>query len=177
MAAVTKYSPLPLGAARTNLAKRERGLLLDMGHMPQAEPSPRVLPPPAWLMGNLKITSHGKTTQIGKKGITDWKSVSQNATTSTTTGVTMSTSTVAVGNYTEPSHLPEISLLPSCPGASSPTKNLKKKLTPMTNLTTSMNPNVSFNSQLDANYFSTPVSNKLPYEVEDAINIIIICRY
>lgn len=165
----TKYSPLPLGAARTNLAKRERGLLLDVGHMPycvngheggpkqqpHGDPSPRVLPPPAWLMGNLKITSHGKTTQIGKKGVTDWKSVSQNNATSTTGPMSL------ISNP-EANHLPEISLLPSCPGASSPTKVLKKKLTPMSNLTTSMHPNVSFNNNninnLDSNYFATPVS-------------------
>lgn len=165
--AATKYSPLPLGAARTNLAKRERGLLLDVGHLPygtnstahevgkQTEPSPRVLPPPAWLMGNLKITSHGKTTQIGKKGITDWKSVSQNATTGSTNAQLGGGGGggQAITN-SESNHLPEISLLPSCPGASSPTKVLKKKLTPM-----SMHPNVSFNTNnLDANYFQTPVS-------------------
>lgn len=167
----TKYSPLPLGAARTNLAKRERGLLLDVGHMPyphegkqqphqQLDPSPRVLPAPAWLMGNLKITSHGKTTQIGKKGgggMTDWKSVSQNSTTTTTTSSTTNAHAGQAANA-ELNHLPEISLLPSCPGALSPTKNLKKKLTPMTNLTTSMHPNVSFNNALDASYFATPVS-------------------
>lgn len=150
----TKYSPLPLGAARTNLAKRERGLLLDVGHLPYAatthhevtvkatEPSPRVLPTPAWLMGNLKITSHGKTTQIGKKGMTDWKSVSQNTNTASNASTTGETS----------SHLPEISL------PTGPTKNLKKKLTPMTNVTTNLHPNVSFNNAIDANYFTTPVS-------------------
>lgn len=154
-----------MGTARTNLAKRERGLLLDVGHLPytqetiakQGDPSPRVLPPPAWLMGNLKITSHGKTTQIGKKGLTDWKSVSQNTTTTTSTTNAHAGATA----NTELNHLPEISLLPSCPGALSPTKNMKKKLTPMTNLTSSMHPNVSFNNALDASYFTTPVSEEL----------------
>lgn len=112
----------------------------------RADPSPRVLPTPAWLMGNLKITSHGKTTQIGKKGVTDWKSVvgSQNTTN-------------PIGN-TENGHLPEISL-PSCPGALSPAKNLKaKRLVPMTNLTASMHPPQNYANNLDGNYFATPVS-------------------
>lgn len=169
----TKYSPLPL-ATRPSLAKRERGLLLDVGHLPYgttaipsengsakpAEPSPRVLPP-AWLMGNnLKITSHGKTTQIGKKGITDWKSVSQSqGATATTTTNTNATGVAAaaitnahVGSTVTGESSHQISL-PSCPGALSPTKNLKKKLTPM--------PNVNFSGTLESNYFATPVSSFL----------------
>lgn len=79
----TKQSPLNFGA-RTNLAKRDRGLLLDTGLSPflfgttNTDVSPRVLPPPPWLTGtsNLKITSQGKTTQIGKRGVvTDWKTI------------------------------------------------------------------------------------------------------
>lgn len=134
----------------------------DNGSAKPVEPSPRVLPP-AWLMGNnLKITSHGKTTQIGKKGITDWKSVSQGAPVTTTTanaitGAAAAAITNAHVGVSESNHLPDISL-PSCPGALSPTKNLKKKLTPMTNLTTSMHPNGTFSGTLDSNYFATPVS-------------------
>lgn len=143
-------------------------MLLDVGHLPyetttvgkqQQEPSPRVLPTPAWLMGNLKITTHGKTTLIGKKGgggVTDWKSVSQNAANSTaiSTNNAHLGSNLPMTNAEQANHLPEISV----PGqiTSSPTKNLKKKLTPMTNLTMH-HPNVSFSNNLDSSYFNTPV--------------------
>lgn len=161
--AAIKCSPLPLGAARTNLAKRERGLVLDSVHHldnSKSDPSPRVLPTPAWLMGNSKITSHGKTTQIGKKGITDWKSVS---------GQNNANITGTINN-SENGHLPDI-ILPSCPGALSPAKILKpKKLNPMTNLTQTA-PN--FAKNLEGSLFATPVSDSTEKEVLDILIIFL----
>lgn len=108
---------------RPTLVKRERngtdntGNLMPLGTLESGafkEASPRILPPPPWLSGNLKVMAQGKVTQIGKRGITDWKSVG-------------TTSKTAV----EPSEF----LLPNCPGAStSPYKGNKKKLSPMSNL-------------------------------------------
>ena len=107
-------------------------------HHPVKEPSPRTLPPPPWLTGNLKITSHGKTTQIGngngKRRITDWKSVGIN---NNGHGAELSSSKNhngdSVNGGTE-------FILPNCPGATlSPYKssqsnsNAKKKLSPMPN--------------------------------------------
>lgn len=67
--------------------KRDKGTLLDVGLLPLGgttpetlkDVSPRILPPPPWLTGNLKVSSHGKITQIGKRGvITDWKTIGGN---------------------------------------------------------------------------------------------------
>lgn len=125
------FSPLNF-TGRNNLVKRDRGILLDVGLSPYGynsgdisaanilskEPSPRVLPPPQWLTGNLKITSQGKTTQIGKRGITDWKTISSS-------NPALSTSIPIPGKD-------DLFTLPNCPGAStSPYKGLKKKLSPM----------------------------------------------
>lgn len=132
--------------------KRERPLL-DVGLMPLGvntpelakDVSPRILPPPPWLTGNLKVTAQGKTTQIGKRGITDWKSVgtittaagaAAAAATTTISGSTtngqqgaMTKSTTAAG---DPSCGNNEFLLPNCPGATaSPYKGNKKKLSPM----------------------------------------------
>lgn len=103
----SKHSPTPLQqlGLRASLTKRERGLILNttsgvgsnllLGTMNSVnsnsnnnnngnninstnETSPRLLQPPPWLMGNVKITSQGKITQIGasKRGMTDWKTIS-----------------------------------------------------------------------------------------------------
>lgn len=103
----SKHSPTPLQqlGLRASLTKRERGLILNttsgvgsnllLGTMNSInsnsnnnnngnninstiETSPRLLQPPPWLMGNVKITSQGKITQIGasKRGMTDWKTIS-----------------------------------------------------------------------------------------------------
>lgn len=113
------------------------------------EPSPRLLPPPQWLTGNLKMTSiHGKNTQIGaatnainvngnsKRRITDWKSV----------GLANNTAT-GPKQFTDNNNSSNIDfVLPNCPGATvSPKKssnihstsnnNLKKKLSSLSNVT------------------------------------------
>lgn len=122
---------------------------LGMINTPDAankDASPRILPPPPWLTGNLKVTAHGKTTQIGKRGVTDWKSVGGTMSTTNVAGSTMNgtapgaatipssttlKSTTAPGNET----LNHEFLLPNCPGAStSPFKSTagnRKKLSPM----------------------------------------------
>lgn len=109
------------------------------------EPSPRILPPPQWLTGNLRLTGQGgggggKGAQIGnstnnnnggKRRITDWKSV----------GITNGNkyaSTMQMQNenvYNGGNDL----VLPNCPGAtispkkSSNNNSLKKKLPAMGN--------------------------------------------
>lgn len=119
------------------------------------EPSPRLLPPPQWLTGNLKMTSiHGKnSTQIGaatnainvngnsKRRITDWKSVGMN---NAAAGPKQCTD----NNNTSNSNCNIDFVLPNCPGATvSPKKssnnngnstsnnNLKKKLSSLSNVT------------------------------------------
>lgn len=99
----------------------------------QKEPSPRILPPPPWLTGNLKLTAQGKHIQIGngtngKRRTTDWKSVGIN------------------GNVIQRSSQDNDLVFPNCPGATvSPQKTnsfnnvSKKKLSPMYNLTQSIN--------------------------------------
>lgn len=118
--------------------KRDRPHI-DMALMPLGstdttkEVSPRVLPPPPWLTGNLKVSSQGKTTQIGKRGITDWKSI----------GGKHTSSDLGISNHQYNHHLPSSSsdfLLPDCPGASiSPYKaSGKKKLTPMVSVSSEL---------------------------------------
>lgn len=115
------------GHTRAPLVKRERhhtdnvntSNLMPLGSLESGtlkDTSPRILPPPPWLSGNFKVMAgqQGKSTQIGKRGMTDWKSI----------GTTSKTSV-------EPSEF----LLPNCPGAStSPYKGNKKKLSPMSTL-------------------------------------------
>lgn len=99
------------------------------------EPSPRILPPPQWLTGNLKLTAQGKNTQIsnsqingsnmnGKRRITDWKTV----------GISSNNGTTHKYNESSNNEL----ILPNCPGATtSPKKSnnnsLKKKLSSLSN--------------------------------------------
>ncbi|XP_037025387.1 cyclin-dependent kinase-like 4 isoform X2 [Bradysia coprophila] len=119
-----------LNTARPSLVKRDRPHI-DLGLIPlglgvTTEPStkdlsPRILPPPPWLTSsNIKVNTvntHGKPSQITKRSLTDWKSVG------TITGTAKSNA---------PSEANEF-LLPNCPGASSPLKGNRKKLSPMVN--------------------------------------------
>lgn len=94
------------------------------------ESSPRILPPPQWLTGSLKLTSQGKIGNAinasngnSKRRITDWKSVG-----------------IANNMGTTHKHTDNINelILPNCPGAISPKKSnsnsLKKKLTTLSNI-------------------------------------------
>lgn len=113
--------------------------------------SPRILPPPQWLTGNLKLTSQGKignainaTNGNSKRRITDWKSV----------GIANNIGTTHKHNDSNNDLVP---ILPTCPGAISPKKvnnnSLKKKLStlssiyqdPSHNLTTPVSVETSFN--------------------------------
>lgn len=114
--------------------------LMPLGHTePSKEASPRILPPPPWLTAaNLKVSAHGKTTQIGKRGITDWKSIGGGGKhTSSDLGLGHSnhlyTSNHLSHHHLQPSGTTNDFLLPDCPGASSsPFKaSGKKKLQPM----------------------------------------------
>lgn len=109
------------------------------------EPSPRILPPPPWLTGNLKMTAQGKTTQIAnnsKKRITDWKSVGSNGTNNSNRNHANENVFGSGGDL----------VLPNCPGATiSPQKTsntTKKKLSPISTLSES------------TNVFGTPVGDK-----------------
>lgn len=115
--------------------KRER--LIDVALMPLSGPdaakdvSPRLLPPP-WLTGNLKITTQqeGKSVhQIGKRGMTDWKSTAassnikphQHSTTPSAASVVAAAPTDSNGATATPADggggfLTDL-LLPTCPGA------------------------------------------------------------
>ncbi len=127
-----------LNTARPSLVKRERPHI-DLGLIPLGlgtttestkESSPRILPPPPWLTSSnhVKVNTHGKSTQITKRSLTDWKSVG------TITGT-------AKGNNL-PSEANEF-LLPNCPGATSPLKGSRKKLSPMINFSDSLFGSVS----------------------------------
>lgn len=126
-----------LNTTRPTLVKRERPHIdlalmpLGLGTTPDStkEVSPRILPPPPWLTSNnIKVTTQGKSTQIAKRSLTDWKSVG------TITGI-------AKSNTSETNEF----LLPNCPGAAtSPLKGSRKKLSPM----------INFSDHL----FGTPVS-------------------
>lgn len=114
---------------------------------PTKDSSPRILPPPKWLTGNLKLTSHGKigntinaTNGNSKRRITDWKSV----------GIANNIGTMNKHNDTT-MHMSNDLVLPNCPGAISPKKSnsniLQKKLSKLssiyqdTNLTTPVSDN------------------------------------
>lgn len=95
------------------------------------ESSPRILPPPQWLTGNLKLTSQGKigntmntTNGNSKRRITDWKSV----------GIANNNITTAHKHSESSNDL----VLPNCPGAVSPKKSnnnsLKKKLSTLSSI-------------------------------------------
>lgn len=143
-------------SSQSQLTRKRDRPLIDIGLIPLAmintpdvankDMSPRILPPPPWLTGNLKVTAQGKTTQIGKRGITDWKSVG--GAMSTTNVVSSTINATATGAATIPSSttiksttatvsesLNHELLLPNCPGAStSPLKSTagnRKKLSPM----------------------------------------------
>lgn len=119
--------------------------LMPLGHSePSKEASPRILPPPPWLTAaNLKVSAQGKSTQIGKRGITDWKSIGGKHTTSSDLGLSHHSnhhlySSILATQQQQQHHLLATSstndfLLPDCPGAScSPYKaSGKKKLQPM----------------------------------------------
>lgn len=126
-----------LNTARPSLVKRDRPHdlgLIPLGLVvtePTKELSPRILPPPPWLTSsNIKVNtvnSHGKPTQITKRSLTDWKSVG------TITGTAKSNAPSEVNEF----------LLPNCPGASSPLKGNRKKLSPMVNFSDSLFGSVS----------------------------------
>lgn len=114
----------------------------------QTKESSPILPPPQWLSGNLKLTSHGKisNTNIANNGnskrrITDWKSV----------GTTNNIGTAPTHKHNDSSN---DLILPNCPGAISPKKSnsnsFKKKLSTLSSIY--QDPN---------NTFTTPVSNNL----------------
>lgn len=94
--------------------------------------SPRILPPPQWLTGNLKLTSQGKIGNAinanngqSKRRITDWKSV----------GISNNIGTTHKHNDSNNDLVP---ILPNCPGAISPKKSnsnsLKKKLSTLSSI-------------------------------------------
>lgn len=122
-----------LNTARPSLVKRERPHI-DLGLIPLGlgatsestkELSPRILPPPPWLTSsNIKVNTHGKSTQVTKRSLTDWKSVG------TITGTAKNTETNEF-------------LLPNCPGATSPLKGNRKKLSPMINFSDNLFASVS----------------------------------
>lgn len=152
--------------------KRDRPLI-DIGLLPLAganeqptaatNASPRILPPPpSWLTSSgLKYT--GKTIhQIGKRGITDWKSVGTTATAVPTSNSSNLSTNSAEKSTTAP---PDSSfgvngtlnnefLLPNCPGATaSPYKSNvgsnRKKLSPMISSDN--------NQQYQMNHVASPV--------------------
>lgn len=110
--------------------------------IPNKDTSPRILPPPQWLTGSLKLTTQGKIGNVinsnnsqSKRRITDWKSV----------GMTNATTTAAAGAGATTTHKYNDGggggsdlVLPNCPGAMSPKKSnsnsLKKKLTTLSNI-------------------------------------------
>lgn len=106
--------------------------------------SPRILPPPQWLTGSLKLSSQGKIGNAinannvqSKRRITDWKSVGMANTNNTNVGTTNATAhkyNDGGGGGGGGSDL----VLPNCPGAISPKKSnsnsLKKKLTALSNI-------------------------------------------
>lgn len=104
---------------------------------PTKDSSPRILPPPQWLTGNLKLTSQGKIGNAinasngnSKRRITDWKSV----------GIANSNSNNNnnVGTTHKHSDSSNDLVLPNCPGAISPKKSnsnsLKKKLSTLSSI-------------------------------------------
>lgn len=108
---------------------------------PIKDTSPRILPPPQWLTGSLKLTSQGKMGNVinvnngqSKRRITDWKSVGITNATTGTTAAAAATTTAAYKHNDGASDL----VLPNCPGAMSPKKSnsnsLKKKLTTLSNI-------------------------------------------
>lgn len=128
-----------LNTARPSLVKRDRphidlGLIPGLGAITSLEStkelSPRILPPPPWLTSsNIKVNTQGKSTQITKRSLTDWKSVG------TITGTTKGNINSDANEF----------LLPNCPGATSPLKGNRKKLSPMTNLSDNLFGSVSKN--------------------------------
>lgn len=121
--------------------------LMPLGHTEHSkDASPRILPPPPWLTAaNLKVSAQGKSTQIGKRGITDWKSIGGGGKhTSSDLGLSHNnhhyTSNHISHHHPQHHHLQTTTtnnnndfLLPDVPGAScSPYKaSGKKKLQPM----------------------------------------------
>lgn len=114
---------------------------MPLGNSEQSkEASPRNLPPPPWLTAaNLKVSAHGKSTQIGKRGLTDWKSIGVGGKHSSSDLGVSHTNHQYTSNHIlhhhfnlQPSSNNDF-LLPDCPGASSsPFKaSGKKKLQPM----------------------------------------------
>lgn len=106
------------------------------------DPSPRILPPPQWLTGNLRMTGQGgKGTQIGnstnhnnsKRRITDWKSVGNIGNSK------YSMQNENVFNTSNNNNAGNDLVLPTCPGAtispkkSSNNNSLKNKLPAMGN--------------------------------------------
>lgn len=133
-------------SSQTQLTRKRDRPHIDIGLMPLGiintpdaakDMSPRTLPPPPWLTGNLKVTAQGKTTQIGKRGITDWKSVGGTNVVSNTMNGAANPSSTTLKSTTAPGSesLNHEFLLPNCPGAStSPFKSTagnRKKLSPM----------------------------------------------
>lgn len=115
-------------------------------HQLTKESSPRILPPPPWLMGN-SMTTQGKPTQMAsnnsKRRMTDWKTISNKGAHATAQRYHGNENLLSSGSDL---------ILPNCPGATiSPQKssNAKKKLTPISTLSES------------TNVFNTPVSDDL----------------
>lgn len=101
--------------------------------------SPRILPPPQWLTGSLKLSSQGKIGNVinanngqSKRRITDWKSVGMTNTTNANAGAT------TIHKHNDGGGGGSDLVLPNCPGAISPKKSnsnsLKKKLTTLSNI-------------------------------------------
>lgn len=132
----TTLQPLNSLSSNSILSTNDMSSLMNGNSQQLKDASPRILPPPQWLTGNLKFTTHGKGSQIsnaqingsnvnGKRRITDWKTVGN-----TSNNITSNKYTENSGNDL---------ILPNCPGATiSPKKSnsnsFKKKLSTLSNL-------------------------------------------
>lgn len=123
-----------LNTARPSLVVKRDRPHIDLGLIPLGlgtasestkDLSPRILPPPPWLTSsNIKVNTHGKPTQITKRSLTDWKSVGT---------ITGTAKNIETNEF----------LLPNCPGATSPLKGNRKKLSPMINFSENLFGSVS----------------------------------
>lgn len=132
------------------------------------ESSPRILPPPQWLTGSLKLTSQGKIGNAinasngnSKRRITDWKSV----------GIANNMGTTHKHN----DNINEL-ILPNCPGAISPKKSnsnsLKKKLTTLSNIYPDTNHSLITPVSILRNYTTNePIEFKSNYSLLNQLSI------
>lgn len=147
-----KSQPLSNQPTTNNhLKKRERHIDVSLGPLntPSGIPipisqhdtsSPRLLAPPPWLTGNLKISTQQENKsvhQIGKRGMTDWRSSTQNVSKPSTSN---QPTNVGSNPTTSDGLFGDMLSLPTCPGATGvspykPTGRLnnvhKKKLSPI----------------------------------------------